>query len=85
MRLHNFIVDHCNNQNFSTSVDCKIFDDDCWHFFAVNHFMDDIGVCGGEDNVCRDEDGGECHMGAYNESRNCLYRLWVAMEGQASR
>ena len=58
MRLHNFIVDHRNNQNFSTSMDRAIFDDDCRRFFAVNPFMDDIGVRGGEDDIRRDEDGG---------------------------
>ena len=58
MRLHNFIVDHRNrNDNFSTSVDRKIFDDDCRQFFAVNPFVEDIGVRGGEDNIQRYETG----------------------------
>ena len=29
MRLHNFIVDNCNNDNFGTSMDRIVFDDDC--------------------------------------------------------
>ena len=58
MRLHNFIVDHRNrNDNFSTSLDREIFDDDCRRFFAVDPFLDDIGVRGGEDDVQRYENG----------------------------
>ena len=59
MRLHNFIVHHRgDNDNFSTSVDRAIFDDDSRRFFAINPFLDDIGVRGGEDDVQRNEQGG---------------------------
>ena len=57
MRLHNFIVDSRNDESFGTSLDREVFDDDCRRFFAINAFVDDDGVRGGEDDVRRDEEG----------------------------
>ena len=57
MRLHNFIVDNRNNDNFGTSMDHIVFDDDCRRFFSVHPEMDDIGVRGGEEDVQRNEEG----------------------------
>jgi hypothetical protein len=82
MRLHNFIVHHrCNeNKNFSTSVDRSVFDDDFQRFSAINPFLDDFGVCGGEDDVQRDEQG-EISRGGRNlraETRSSEYgRQWM--------
>jgi hypothetical protein len=57
MHLHNFIVDQRKNNRFSATLDHAVFDDDCRWFFAVNPFLEDIGIQGGEDNVGRNEDG----------------------------
>ena len=58
MRLHNFIVEHRNDElSFRQSLDFEIFDDDCRRFYAVNPFLDNEGVYRGEEDVRRNEDG----------------------------
>jgi hypothetical protein len=54
MRLHNFIVEHQNEDEsiFRKTVDFEIFDDDCRRFYAVNAFENNEGVYGGEEDVC---------------------------------
>jgi hypothetical protein len=80
MRLHNFVVDHRqNNESFSSSVDREIFDDDCQRYFAVNPFLEVDIVRGGEDDVCRDADGNISHGGhsLARESKSMeIGKLW---------
>lgn len=56
MRLHNFIIDR-RTDAFSEAMDRDIFDDDCRRFFAVNPFVDGMGIHGGEEDVRRDAAG----------------------------
>ena len=61
MRLHNFIVDFC--EEFETEgtvmgdLDKALFDEDCRRFMARHSNVGPVGVHGGEDDVCRDSDG----------------------------
>ena len=57
MRVHNFIVETRNDGDDSDYIDRDIFDDDCRRFFAVNPFVNNEGVHGGEEDIRRDEDG----------------------------
>ena len=58
MHLHNFIVDHRNEDlSLRESLDFEVFDDDCRRFYAVNPFLDNEGVYGGEEDVHRKVDG----------------------------
>ena len=59
MRLHNFIVEHRNEDEstFAESLDFEIFDDDCRRFYAVDPFHNYEGVYGGEQDCRRDADG----------------------------
>ena len=59
MRMHNLIVEHRTDDEliFRDSVDFEIFDDDCRRFYAVNPFMNNEGVYGGEEDVRRNNDG----------------------------
>jgi hypothetical protein len=59
MRLHNFIVEHRNEDEsiFRKTIDFEIFDDDCRRFYAVNAFENNEGVYGGEEDVRRNSNG----------------------------
>jgi hypothetical protein len=65
MRLHNFIVEHRNEDEsiFAESLDFEIFDDDCRRFYAVDPFRNNEGVYGGEQDVRRDADGSNAQGG----------------------
>jgi hypothetical protein len=70
MRLHNFIVDHREEDNelFSTSIDRAVFDEECRRFYAVNPFIDNVGVDSGECDVRRDEHGNQIRGGRPSRS-----------------
>ena len=54
MRLHNFIIDFCLNNELPTTseyIDRKIFDEDCRRFLASSIDTTYFGIQGGEDGV----------------------------------
>ena len=48
MRLHNVLVDNCNEEHFLTPEKYEVFDEECRRFYAVNPFLDFEGVEGGK-------------------------------------
>ena len=66
MRLHNFIVDWREENVVAASaseVDLSIFDEDHRRFMAVYPSIDNIGVHGGEEDDCLDENGNRLRGG----------------------
>lgn len=60
MRLHNFIVDFREadkNNDDGAAMERDVFDDDCRRFLAVSPEIDEGGVHGGEQDICRDANG----------------------------
>ena len=52
MQMHNFIVDFREATN-PDSIEKAVFDEDCRRFLATNPGLDEGGVHGGEEEICR--------------------------------
>ncbi len=83
LQLHKFITEFCKQNSFPVNSDNTIFNDDSWRFFLHETYS---GICGGEDDLCCNEDGSVFYGGhpTLNEKRctdhgKCIWKNVCSM------